>query len=63
MRKAKSLPARPITKKDFWACMSMTALFFFIVGGLTSEALSTYQTKHLENANYDRQSQSKVNKP
>ena len=54
---------RHISRTDFWKCTGMTALFFFIVGGLVAEALSTHQTRHLENANHNRQTQPKVDKP
>lgn len=63
MHKTPQPSARPITKTDFRACMGMTALFFFIVGGLVAEALSAHQARHLKYADYDRQAQSQVDKP
>lgn len=43
--------------------LTLVALFFFIVGGLTAEALATYKTRHHQDSNDDRQYQSEIRKP
>lgn len=34
-----------ISKKDFWACIALTAVFCFITGGLVVDALAIHQAK------------------
>lgn len=54
---------RSLPKSDFWACITMTAVFFFIFGGLVADALATYQTRHMQERDHDRQAQAQVAKP
>lgn len=56
-------PTFPVNRANFYLCNAMTAVCFFIVGGLVAEALCLQQARHLHDSNNNSKNQSNVTKP